>query len=369
MWTGLVGNRCPWNIRRQLVGFIRTVEDGWKSDEIASNPTQLGKARLIFRVCVYCLPPVLIILGVGWVLVPERPASTLIILVGHLLVTVSGVVLRWSKSVTFPATFFLIFGACQLLGATYLTGSIVSPVVYAFPVFVSFACILGNSRLAFMIGGLLWFGCWYLWLPDVPAYEAFTDHAPLPIRLITLAWSMAAGVGLAWLFTEESRRSEAELRSAIEDRDRFVAYVSHELRNPLTAILGAADLLALGKGESSRLELIDALHRSAQGMTRVLDDLLDISKGDAGMLALNLSPTMVQPVLDGIVTELAPLAETLGVHLVLEADATCRHQVMTANSRLKQVLRKPPAQQPEIHRSRWSRDAAGEACETRRPVL
>ena len=323
----------------RIAQSIRRFEDWWISDEIAAVPIQMGKARLILRVCLYCLPPVVLILGMGWFQFPERRTQTLLVFVGHLLVSGSIFPLRWAKNVAMSGTIFLVAGALQLLGAAYMTGSIVSPVVYAFPVLVVFASTLVRIQLGLWVGMVLLVGAWFIWMPNLAAYEAWTEHAPMPIRLLTLGWSMATALGVAWLYKLESRRSEAELREAIAERDRFVAYISHELRNPLTAILGAADLLQLEETDPRKVRLVDALFRSAQGMTRVLDDLLDISRADAGMLSLELHPTAVQPLLTGMFSELGPLAEARGIRLQLDNEGPGDLHVRSVERRLEQVLR------------------------------
>ncbi len=230
-------------------------------------------------------------------------------------------------------------GTAQLLVGTYLTGGIVSPVVYGFPVLVVFISTLVEFRVVLWVASMLLVGAVLIWLPDYADYRQFTHHAPLHIRTLTLAWCMATATGVGWLYTTETRRTEANLLAAIEAREKFVAYLSHELRNPLTAILGAADLLSADDQDSRQAGLVGALQRSARGMTQVLEDVLDVSKADAGMLQLNLAPTSVSPLAEGLVSELSPLAETRGVELRLDAEGISNQRVFAAEHRLQQVLR------------------------------
>ena len=323
-----------------LSQFIERREERWVSEEIRAVPAQLSKARLILGICLLFTPPITGILALGWFTFPDSRLHTAVIILGQVLVFSSAFALRWAKSMSLPSALFVGWGTAQLLVATYLTGSVVSPVVYAFPVLVMFASTVAEFRMALWVAGVLLIGGFLIWIPEYPSYSAFTHHAPLHIRVLTLAWCMATALGVAWLYTIENRRSESELRLAIEERDRFLAYLSHELRNPLTAIMGAADLLSTGEPQDPRNRgFIEALQRSAEGMTQVLDDLLDISKADAGMLRLDLSPTPVRPLLEGIVSELGPLAETRGVALRLDARGTAATGVIAARGRLEQVLR------------------------------
>jgi signal transduction histidine kinase/CheY-like chemotaxis protein len=278
-----------------------------------------------------------LILGLAFFSLPESRAATSVILSGHILVCSSSLLLRWKKTVTPSVTTFMILGTFQILVATYLTGSIISPVVYSYPVLVVFASILLEFRTGIWIAAILLLGSMIIWIPSYAEYQVLTNHAPLHIRLLTLAWSLAATIAVAWLYSIESRRTQEELELANIEKDRFVAYLSHELRNPLTVILGASELLSFSEDDPRRIKLVNSLQRSAIGMTQVLDDVLDISKADAGMLDLKLQPIKVHSILEGMITEFAPLAETNGITLQLVSIKN--RNVIADPKRLEQVLR------------------------------
>ena len=78
---------------------------------------------------------------------------------------------------------------------------------------------------------------------------------------------------------EQRKSAEEEARHGVELRDRFLSMLSHELRNPLGAILNAARLLDCeGLDEESRRLAYGAIQRQSQQMARLLDDLLDVSR-------------------------------------------------------------------------------------------
>jgi signal transduction histidine kinase/ActR/RegA family two-component response regulator len=318
---------------------LTRLEDYWVSPEIRNNPTEAGKARLLFRICLFSGPPLLAILLIVLFTLPQSRPETLAIMTGQAIVTSTGLLLRWSKSIKVPGTLFMTLGAVQLLGATILTGNIVSPVIYSFPVLVIVASILVEFRVAIYVTALLLIGSLAIWLPFYEEYQSFTHHAPLHIRTLTLAWSMGTAFAILSLFQLESRRSDASLREMLEERDRFVAYLSHELRNPLTAILGATELLSIDCEAPNQVELIDSLHRSAEGMTQVLNDVLDLSKADVGMLQLERAPVLVGPVCQGVLAEFRPFAQTKGIDLGLKSDLKEDCSTFTDPRRLQQVLR------------------------------
>ena len=88
--------------------------------------------------------------------------------------------------------------------------------------------------------------------------------------------------------TLENARLIAELREANRLKDQFLATLSHELRTPLTAINGWVEMLGDGSaGDGDRRDGIQAIGASATSLTRLISDLLDLSRVQRGVLRLN----------------------------------------------------------------------------------
>ncbi|MFM9264599.1 chemotaxis protein CheB [Tychonema sp. BBK16] len=102
---------------------------------------------------------------------------------------------------------------------------------------------------------------------------------------------------------EQSARQQAETSN--RTKDEFLANLSHELRNPLTPILGWAKLLRSGKlNEASVTRAIEVIERSAIAQNQLIEDILDISRITSGKLHLNTSSidlaVVVQSAIDGV---------------------------------------------------------------------
>jgi signal transduction histidine kinase/CheY-like chemotaxis protein len=118
------------------------------------------------------------------------------------------------------------------------------------------------------------------------------------IELVSgFAYHAAVALDNARLFDEaQRRRADAErARSAAEaasrSKDEFLAVLSHELRTPLTAILGWVRLLLTGRLPSTRVrEALTAIDRNTRVQTRLIDDLLDVSRIVAGKVELDRRP-------------------------------------------------------------------------------
>ncbi len=103
-------------------------------------------------------------------------------------------------------------------------------------------------------------------------------------------------VGLIGIFRDvtEQKQAEAKIQDAVDRRDHFLAMLSHELRNPLSALVTAATLLRQGTGKPERLHQI--LDRQSQQMARLLDDLLEVSRVTQNKIELRTSVVPLAPI-------------------------------------------------------------------------
>jgi signal transduction histidine kinase/ActR/RegA family two-component response regulator len=120
--------------------------------------------------------------------------------------------------------------------------------------------------------------------------------------------------------TEAAR---AEAVTATRLKDVFLATLSHELRNPLTAILGWARMLQVEPRDKLKTERgLQAIERNAGLQSQLVDDLLDISRIIAGKTELDLRVLDLTPLIEEAVESLRRPAEEKGVHLALDVEPT-----------------------------------------------
>lgn len=135
------------------------------------------------------------------------------------------------------------------------------------------------------------------------------------------------------------RRRLAEAERTGAEKTRFIRHVSHEFRTPLSSILGYAALLAEG-GErlppDARAEYLGVLHRNARHLLHVANDLLNISKVEAGTLEVTLAPVRVADLASAVVVALEPQAQGRGVRVALEEAGA--PTARADSGRLRQVL-------------------------------
>jgi signal transduction histidine kinase/ActR/RegA family two-component response regulator len=116
---------------------------------------------------------------------------------------------------------------------------------------------------------------------------------------------------------EQSRQAEAANRL----KDDFLATLSHELRTPLNSVIGWARLLASGKLDAAQsAQAARAIERSGWAQSRVIENLLDVSRIVAGELEIMMRPTRLQNVVQSAVDSLGPAAEAKRISVKVSLD-------------------------------------------------
>ena len=131
-----------------------------------------------------------------------------------------------------------------------------------------------------------------------------------------------------------------ELRRLDELKSEFLAMVSHELRTPLTAIIGYSRLLMRqvhGSLSPRQMEQQEAIYRSAQRLTDLINDLLDVSRLEAGRVELTPRPTRVRPIVDQVISVVGVAAQAKQIRVQNEV-ANDLPVVNADPTRLQQIL-------------------------------
>ena len=138
---------------------------------------------------------------------------------------------------------------------------------------------------------------------------------------------------------ESLARSEEEARKANATKSEFLASMSHELRTPMSSILGFAEVLADGlDGElnTAQREDLERIRGSGENLLVLLDDLLDLSKIEAGFMTLKRENVNLRALAELVLTSLRPLAENRSLYLA--CDGLDGLEVAGDAQRIRQVL-------------------------------
>jgi signal transduction histidine kinase len=147
---------------------------------------------------------------------------------------------------------------------------------------------------------------------------------------------------------EELRRNERmlaaknrELQRVTQLKSEFLANMSHELRTPLNAVIGFSDLLlteGLGPLEAQQREFLEAILRNGQHLLGLINAVLDLSKIEAGRMALALSPCEVSEAITGAVSDTVSLRSAKRQTCSVDLGDTGSLEVLADGTRIRQVL-------------------------------
>jgi signal transduction histidine kinase/ActR/RegA family two-component response regulator len=157
--------------------------------------------------------------------------------------------------------------------------------------------------------------------------------------LETFASQSALALLNAQLFGELKEQS-VELELASRHKSEFLASMSHELRTPLNAILGFSEVLLermFGEINERQEEYLRDIHGSGKHLLELLNEILDLSKVEAGRMELEFSTFALPPLLDGAVSMLRERAALHGITMDVEVGDGVE-EVYADELRLKQVL-------------------------------
>jgi signal transduction histidine kinase/ActR/RegA family two-component response regulator len=136
-----------------------------------------------------------------------------------------------------------------------------------------------------------------------------------------------------------------ELADAKRDADRanqsksaFLSRMSHELRTPLNAVLGYAQLLELDHLDADQRESVNQIGRAGRHLLHLIDEVLDISRVEAGEMRLSREPTEATELIEEALALVAPLAEQRSIRLITDFASCGDGHVMADRQRLKQIL-------------------------------
>jgi PAS domain S-box-containing protein len=161
-------------------------------------------------------------------------------------------------------------------------------------------------------------------------------------HLIHLRPQLEGGALRGWIATATDIHDEKQARDQAERasraKDEFLATVSHELRNPLNAILGWTRMLRAGKLDSARAtRALEAIERNADVQAALVEDMLDVSRIITGKLLLNVSAVDIRAVVMAALDTVRMAAEAKQIDVRLELDD--RSQLSAGDpERLQQVV-------------------------------
>lgn len=164
---------------------------------------------------------------------------------------------------------------------------------------------------------------------------------------LELRRSRLPGGGFVTLYTDITARKRAEdaqaearrlAEEATEQKSRFVAIVSHEIRTPLNAVVNSLALLDQSGLSAAQRRLAETASQAGDALLELINDILELSKMEAGQLAVRPSVFELRALLDGVVEMFRAQAAERGIRLAIEMAPEVPAWLRADGGRLRQVM-------------------------------
>lgn len=168
----------------------------------------------------------------------------------------------------------------------------------------------------------------------------------LSLLFAALVWSLgssrARAMALAESMTQDLAQAKGRADAANQSKSEFLANMSHEIRTPLTAILGYTNLLKddgdLSKAPPERINALTTIKSAGEHLLTIINDILDLSKIEAGKVTVEAIDTPLVALLGGILGLMRPRLDANGVDLQSSFVTAIPDRIVSDPTRLRQIL-------------------------------
>lgn len=138
--------------------------------------------------------------------------------------------------------------------------------------------------------------------------------------------------------SEALRLEKEKAEAASQAKSEFLANMSHEIRTPMNGIMGMAELLTKTQLDETQFEYVDLINSSANALLNIINDILDLSKIEAGELAITARPFKLQNAINDVAALLLPKAREKGLELLVNFGPNISNNYLGDAGRIRQVL-------------------------------
>ncbi|MFC5873736.1 Signal transduction histidine kinase [Chryseobacterium arachidis] len=141
-----------------------------------------------------------------------------------------------------------------------------------------------------------------------------------------------------YILIQELNIAEKKASIAAQTKENFLANMSHEIRTPLSGILGFTNLLQKRSLDETSSEFVSSIQRSGENLMTIINDILDLSKIEAGMMRITPGIFSINGLIDSVETLFLERAKEKGLQISSTVDATIPDTLVGDATRLTQIL-------------------------------
>ena len=171
-----------------------------------------------------------------------------------------------------------------------------------------------------------------IWVQSAVRY--FEDEDGRPLRMVGALQNVTARKAQERALIQAKEEAESATRA----KSAFLATMSHEIRTPLNGVLGMAQAMATGTLDDEQRQRLDVIHQSGESLLAILNDVLDLSKIEAGKLALERAEFDLVETVQGAMGAFAATAQAKDLALTLKVQPAAQGVYLGDSVRVRQVL-------------------------------
>jgi signal transduction histidine kinase/ActR/RegA family two-component response regulator len=169
--------------------------------------------------------------------------------------------------------------------------------------------------------------------------EGLTRRRSYAMRLVSVRTaSLEVALEERQRLQDLASRAREDAEQANRYKSEFMSRMSHELRTPLNAVVGFAQLLELDELSEDQRDSVDHILKGGQHLLKLINEVLDIARIEAGDIAMSPEPVLVRDSLSEVVGLMRTLAEQRGIRVKFSPDSCNDYYVLADGHRLQQVL-------------------------------
>ncbi|MEX2207978.1 MAG: ATP-binding protein [Myxococcota bacterium] len=308
-----------------------------------SDPHDVRKSKIVvgFSLAILAWSPLYALMYM--VVFPAAYAKIALVslAIGMSLIAVVPVLVRSGSSIrmTVGLLGFSLGGLLALMCS--ITGGYRSPLLPWMVLHPLLALGFGGVRLAWIWTGCVLFELALLALAPtlgLPVYDLISPAAKDVLWGTSLVAITMTIFLIGWIYESIKDHTIRDLERANQAKSDFLAHMSHEIRTPMTAILGFAEVLEDEKTTPEQLGYLRTIQRNAEHLLTVINDILDLSRVEAGHVALDYGPLYPGRSLRDVASLMAPGAQERGLDLRVEIGPDLEGAIRSDATRLRQIL-------------------------------